>query len=713
MSGTFTDDDIDKTVENANGEVIGTVTTIEGDTARVEPRSGVMDSIKATLGWRGTEDTVEIHEDGVDEISSESIRLEAESVDALESTESTVDDGAESAEPARSVSETGTGMETETETGAELEPDNAAERDPGTGFVEDSSEIPDRNSADEMGGPATGNAAERADEPDASETRAKTDVISDSEPDDAITRSEPDDETDDPETDDAMMDRFEERRETEAMGAAGGQDAGDEGGESEFQEVTGEQERARETGDVELQDETAVPDETETDVPSNPMNEAAETEVRGGETARGTDPTEKSGGIEPSDDGPDGSDQSATDRSDLSADVTSGVDIESAADDTESDELGSIDGQHEVEDNVADELDTGVDLESAAESKDTGDLETGDGPSGTDEMDLTDELDTGVDIESATEADARSESKADPRPETELDPDVEGRSPSPTDSRPETELDPDSADTEAAATDAQDVSDEIDPGVDIEAAADPDERSDPAVDPDAIAGRGMDADTGTDIDGDTDADAETESDPDAAARELISEGAAATERETATPDDAPPTRSSTAESESDAASQQPRRSPSSLAAMLAAQQDAMTNGQQLIKRGLAVQQRAARGAVEAPLVAQRQGLEASQAVTRSYFDAVASLLGTDADKSGEQPQSMDEAVAELEAVHVREANDELSEQVADHLEQIQAIQDQLDRQTERGSEQAAALLERQVELLEACRRRLDASDRTK
>ena len=50
MSATFTDDDIEKAVENANGEVIGTVTAVEGDTARLEPRTGFLNSIRATLG---------------------------------------------------------------------------------------------------------------------------------------------------------------------------------------------------------------------------------------------------------------------------------------------------------------------------------------------------------------------------------------------------------------------------------------------------------------------------------------------------------------------------------------------------------------------------------------------------------------------------------------------------------------------------------------
>ncbi|PCR89977.1 hypothetical protein [Natrinema ejinorense] len=80
MSPTFSPDDIDKAVENANGEAIGPVTEIDGDTARVEPSSGVVDSIRAALGWRrGADDTVRIREDAIASVSDDVIRLESES----------------------------------------------------------------------------------------------------------------------------------------------------------------------------------------------------------------------------------------------------------------------------------------------------------------------------------------------------------------------------------------------------------------------------------------------------------------------------------------------------------------------------------------------------------------------------------------------------------------------------------------------------------
>ncbi|WP_049921920.1 PRC-barrel domain-containing protein [Halopiger djelfimassiliensis] len=85
MCATFTDDDLDKRVENENGDVIGTITEIQGETARIEPRSGVVRSIKAALGWRQSDDeTVSIHENAIDEITNDAVRLEGRADSAAE-----------------------------------------------------------------------------------------------------------------------------------------------------------------------------------------------------------------------------------------------------------------------------------------------------------------------------------------------------------------------------------------------------------------------------------------------------------------------------------------------------------------------------------------------------------------------------------------------------------------------------------------------------
>ncbi|MFC6717463.1 hypothetical protein ACFQGT_04745 [Natrialbaceae archaeon GCM10025810] len=136
MNPTFTRDDVDKPVENATGDVIGVVTEVESDTAHVEPNSGVMDSLRAVLGWdRAHHDTVVVHEDSVSEITSTVIRLEG---GPYEETEGIAVDGqSETAGTDRSADRETDGKQTDST--AELEPtretefDDAANRDERTG----------------------------------------------------------------------------------------------------------------------------------------------------------------------------------------------------------------------------------------------------------------------------------------------------------------------------------------------------------------------------------------------------------------------------------------------------------------------------------------------------------------------------------------------------------------------------------------------------
>ncbi|SDR40448.1 putative sodium/potassium/calcium exchanger [Natronobacterium texcoconense] len=79
MCATFTDDDLEKRVENENGEVIGIVTAVDGESATVEPRSGVLNSLRARLGWsESTSETITVRTPAVDEITNEAVRLEVE-----------------------------------------------------------------------------------------------------------------------------------------------------------------------------------------------------------------------------------------------------------------------------------------------------------------------------------------------------------------------------------------------------------------------------------------------------------------------------------------------------------------------------------------------------------------------------------------------------------------------------------------------------------
>ena len=77
MSPVFSDDDVDKRVETADGDPIGVVTMTDADTAYVELESGAVDSIRAVLDWDGDSDEiVPIDADDVRDVGSDAIRLE-------------------------------------------------------------------------------------------------------------------------------------------------------------------------------------------------------------------------------------------------------------------------------------------------------------------------------------------------------------------------------------------------------------------------------------------------------------------------------------------------------------------------------------------------------------------------------------------------------------------------------------------------------------
>lgn len=79
MNPTFTEDDIDKPVESAAGEELGTVTAFDPDTAYVEPAPGVSESLTAVLDWDGGGDgPVPVGSDAVRRITDDAVVLEAE-----------------------------------------------------------------------------------------------------------------------------------------------------------------------------------------------------------------------------------------------------------------------------------------------------------------------------------------------------------------------------------------------------------------------------------------------------------------------------------------------------------------------------------------------------------------------------------------------------------------------------------------------------------
>lgn len=78
MSPTFTDDDIGKTVESAEGEALGVIVDIDAETAYIEPESDITDSTKAVLNWEGSsENTVPVADTAVSRITDDSVRLES------------------------------------------------------------------------------------------------------------------------------------------------------------------------------------------------------------------------------------------------------------------------------------------------------------------------------------------------------------------------------------------------------------------------------------------------------------------------------------------------------------------------------------------------------------------------------------------------------------------------------------------------------------
>lgn len=76
MCATFTDDDVGKPVERADGTVIGTVAAVEEGRARVEPEPDAIDSIKVRLGWDEVGDPFVLEDDAVSEIADRRIHLE-------------------------------------------------------------------------------------------------------------------------------------------------------------------------------------------------------------------------------------------------------------------------------------------------------------------------------------------------------------------------------------------------------------------------------------------------------------------------------------------------------------------------------------------------------------------------------------------------------------------------------------------------------------
>lgn len=109
MSPTFTEDDIGKPVETAEGERLGTVADTDPETAYVEPAADAADSTSAALDWdRDVTEPVPLTDDAVTEITDDAIRLEAgfQAESIVTATEAEDDSSDKSGESAEDVGQT-------------------------------------------------------------------------------------------------------------------------------------------------------------------------------------------------------------------------------------------------------------------------------------------------------------------------------------------------------------------------------------------------------------------------------------------------------------------------------------------------------------------------------------------------------------------------------------------------------------------------------
>lgn len=587
MSTRLSESAVGKTVESANGEVIGTVTEVEGDTAVVEPNPGVMDSIKAALGWeRAHEETVLIHEDAIETVGDDVIRLESDP--ETPDTQAGTDEQVYSPKTGDPSLETGSepadsdGLERDIDTDrdrvrdegiAEVEragPAGKADRTEPTDQTTEAGSADDPVGADEThsaADPAEDEAGSHADESGADADPLRTDKRESFEASSAADEAVDTDSRDGLEEiaaidEPASTDAPESAETTDAAGptAVEGTDWTDESGdEDDFQEpsrsdetpaTTTASDSMAETPDQGDRGEQGVPDEAASTV---------DTADEGGVTDRDAS-TESE---------PDDEVASDDDRSDsepgLDEAVTGGVDGGSLED--VSDGLDEADERIPIADaDLADELDTGIDIESVGGA---GGAETDadEAEADADTSDAADRLDRGSDLESVVESDESD--------------------------------DRESAAGSSAAAEA-DLAAELATGPDLESVADADRDPGVGIGPDAIEGEPADAEGGVDAvdrrivtdepDGIDRQPAETAGDRDRTALESIEpESEAAVGEAVSTDDDR-------------------SRSSGPLSAAVAVQRAALKPGSKAVERGLEFNREIARRTLSGQVTLQRQQL---------------------------------------------------------------------------------------------------------
>jgi sporulation protein YlmC with PRC-barrel domain len=72
MTAPLTDDDVGKTVIDAEGKELGIVANVDGRTAHVDPNPSVAEHVLASVGWEGEdEEDYVVTEDMVERIDDE------------------------------------------------------------------------------------------------------------------------------------------------------------------------------------------------------------------------------------------------------------------------------------------------------------------------------------------------------------------------------------------------------------------------------------------------------------------------------------------------------------------------------------------------------------------------------------------------------------------------------------------------------------------
>jgi hypothetical protein len=76
-SPRFSDDDVGKPVVRANGHTVGRVVEVRDGTPYVEPDPGILDTVRATLGWGdpGDEEAFPLRSEQIDSVTDDEIRL--------------------------------------------------------------------------------------------------------------------------------------------------------------------------------------------------------------------------------------------------------------------------------------------------------------------------------------------------------------------------------------------------------------------------------------------------------------------------------------------------------------------------------------------------------------------------------------------------------------------------------------------------------------